>query len=108
MFGIGIGELAVVLGVALIVVGPEDLPKIARWLAKALKMARNSVKQLMDTINMDEDLREVKEAGKVLQETVHDLNPMSAITDEINAVKKETKEIIKPIEDLSKTKIDLK
>jgi sec-independent protein translocase protein TatB len=36
MFGIGMPELVVVLGIALIVLGPKRLPEVARGLGKAL------------------------------------------------------------------------
>jgi len=36
MFGIGLPELILIMAVALIVVGPEKLPDLARGLAKQL------------------------------------------------------------------------
>lgn len=47
MFGIGLPELIVIMAVALIVVGPEKLPDLAKTLAKQvleLKKAANSLK----------------------------------------------------------------
>jgi sec-independent protein translocase protein TatB len=47
MFGIGLPELIVIMAVALIVVGPEKLPGLAKTLAKQfieLKRAANSFK----------------------------------------------------------------
>ncbi len=34
MFGLGAGELAFVVVIALVVFGPEKIPEIARWLGK--------------------------------------------------------------------------
>ncbi len=41
MFNIGLGELLIVLLVAYVVVGPRDLPKIARWLARFVRRIRS-------------------------------------------------------------------
>ncbi len=41
MFGIGISELAVIFLVALLVLGPDQLPKVARKLAQLLGEFRN-------------------------------------------------------------------
>lgn len=48
MFGIGLPELIVILAVALIVVGPEKLPGLAKTVAKQvleLKKAANALKE---------------------------------------------------------------
>ena len=54
MIGMGAGELLIILLVAFIVVGPEDLPKVARKLGKAVKRFRSVVRDLTDDINLDE------------------------------------------------------
>ena len=42
MFNIGFSELLLVLLVAFLVVGPKDLPKVARWLGRTVKKSRTS------------------------------------------------------------------
>ena len=42
MFNIGFSELLLVLLVAFLVVGPKDLPKVARWLGRAVKKSRRN------------------------------------------------------------------
>jgi Sec-independent protein translocase protein TatA len=86
------------------VVGPGDLPKIARWLAKTLKRIRGTIKQFTDALNMEDDLREVKEAGKMLKDTIHDLNPAAEVTDEIEKFKRETKKELNVLGDLTDLK----
>jgi sec-independent protein translocase protein TatB len=97
MFGIGMGELLVILALALVLVGPEDLPKVARWLARALRKTRGIIKDFTASVNMREDIAEVKEAGKMLRETVHEINPVAELTDEIEQVKRETREEIQSL-----------
>lgn len=52
MFGIGIPELLVILVVALIVLGPQRLPEVARALGKGLAELRRA------TSGLSEELRE--------------------------------------------------
>ena len=58
MFGIGVTELLVVFVVALIVLGPDQLPKVARTLAKVVgefKRASDDLRlNVMSASNDDE------------------------------------------------------
>jgi Tat protein translocase TatB subunit len=71
MFGIGLPELIVILGLALIVVGPDKLPDLARSIAKGileLKKTAEGVKEgLTKEGGMFEDLRPDLDAVKTLQ-----------------------------------------
>jgi Tat protein translocase TatB subunit len=71
MFGIGVPELIVILGLALIVVGPDKLPDLARSIAKGileLKKTAEGVKEgLTREGGMFEDLRPDLDAVKTLQ-----------------------------------------
>ena len=57
MFGIGLPELLLIMAVALIVVGPDKLPDLAKSLARQvleLKKAANAVKDSLSDIEPDE------------------------------------------------------
>ena len=56
---IGFGELIVVLLVAFLIVGPKDLPKVARWLGRQVKMLRRMVAELKTETGWDEDRKSV-------------------------------------------------
>lgn len=43
---IGFGELIMILLVAFLVVGPKDLPKVARWLGRQVRMIRRMIEEL--------------------------------------------------------------
>lgn len=57
---IGLGEIFVVLLVAFLVVGPEDLPKIARTLALWVKKIRTTMKDLTTSFEKEMELDKVK------------------------------------------------
>ena len=71
MFGIGFQELLVIFVVALIVVGPDKLPELARSLAKGLAELRKSLNEVKGGFSEEE--RAVGEVSKELRETAEEL-----------------------------------
>ena len=63
MFDIGWSEMAVILMVALIVIGPKDLPRVARtigkWTGKARGMAREFQRSI-DDMAREAELQDIK------------------------------------------------
>lgn len=53
MFGLGTGELLVVLALALIFVGPERLPDLATKLGKVVRQFRRAVDDIKDDLKHD-------------------------------------------------------
>ena len=54
MFGIGLPELILIMAVALIVVGPEKLPELAKGLAKQLLELKKAANVLKESLREDE------------------------------------------------------
>ncbi len=52
---IGLWEILLVLGVALIVFGPAKLPELGRSIGNGLKEFRKATKDLKETISLDDD-----------------------------------------------------
>lgn len=56
MFEVGFTEIILILGIALLVLGPEKLPKLAsqigRWAGRARSMARQLRQQLDDEVTL--------------------------------------------------------
>lgn len=50
MFGIGLPELILILGLALIVVGPDKLPELAKSIAKGVMELKKAAGTLKDSI----------------------------------------------------------
>ncbi len=50
MFGIGMPELLIILGVALLVLGPKKLPEMARSLGRAMAEFRRASTELRNTL----------------------------------------------------------
>ena len=54
MFGIGLPELIIIMAVALIVVGPEKLPELAKSLAKGIFELKKTANALKESFHEDE------------------------------------------------------
>ena len=61
MFEVGFTEIILILGIALLVLGPEKLPKLAsqvgRWAGRARAMARQLRQQLDDEVTLNPDVK---------------------------------------------------
>ncbi len=71
MFDIGWSEMAIIMLVALIVIGPKDLPRVARtlgqWVRKGRSLAREFQNQLEDMAReaeLDKVKTEIERAGR--------------------------------------------
>ena len=73
MFGFDYGELAVVAVVALLVVGPKDLPKLMRtvghWVGRARGMARH-VRSGFDTMVREAEIDEMNKRWEAENEAI--------------------------------------
>lgn len=70
MFGIGMPELLLLLAIALIVIGPKKLPDLAKSLGRAMREFKKATNEFKETIQIDEDLSDVKKAFDGLGEDI--------------------------------------
>ena len=94
MFNIGFAELLLILLIAFVVVGPKDLPKIARALGRFVKYVRNMIEEVKRESGLDE--KELKTMEHKIDEGVkavdirQDLQKTQlSINKELNAIKKD-------------------
>lgn len=58
MFGIGFGELVIILVVLLIAVGPDKMPTFMKAVGKGLREFRRATRELRSSVGIDELLRD--------------------------------------------------
>ena len=67
MFDIGVTKLAIVGGIALIVIGPDKLPGLAKTLGALLGRARRYVADVKEEVNRSMDLDELKKMKEAVE-----------------------------------------
>lgn len=89
MFNIGFGELIVILLVAFLIVGPKDLPRIARSLAKGLKEIHGLSDEIKETVISEAEKKQFEEFQKDISDTagnLKDLNPVTVVKKEVESL----------------------
>ena len=84
MFGIDFSELMVILVIALVVIGPERLPKVARTLGHLLGRAQRYVNNVKADISRDmaiEELRQLQQ--QVQQQAISGAQAADQVTNQI-------------------------
>ena len=80
MFGIDSGELLVIALVALVVIGPKDLPRVMRvvghWVGQARGMARH-FRAGIDTMIRESELADMEKSWKAENERIMREHPMA-------------------------------
>src|SRR5215468_10913774 len=72
MFGLGMGEIMLILVVALLVLGPQKLPDAAKQIGKAIRELRRHTQNLQETIEQDEHIGgTVRELKNALNEPIY-------------------------------------
>jgi len=99
MFDIGFSELVVIAIIALIVIGPERLPKVARTLGHLLGRMQRYVNDVKADISREMEFDELRKLQNTVQDAAHALE--KSVTKEIS----ETEAELKSIADASEERI---
>jgi len=73
MIDIGISKLALIGAVALVVIGPEKLPRVARTVGTLLGKAQRYVADVKAEVNRSMELDELKKMKESVETAVHDV-----------------------------------
>jgi sec-independent protein translocase protein TatB len=91
MFGIGLPELILIMAVALIVVGPDKLPELAKSLGKGIVELKKAASTLKESLHDEDeetpawDQQDIDKHPKKLLEAYKDL-PENALADKFETV----------------------
>ena len=91
MFDIGFSEMIVIAVIALIVLGPEKLPRVARTAGHLLGRMQRYVNDVKADINREIELDELRKLQKEMQNTAQAIE--QTVKGEINSVESEFKNI---------------
>jgi Tat protein translocase TatB subunit len=78
MFGLGMGELLVIMAIALIFLGPKRLPDVATSLGKAIRSFRKATRDLTSQLEIDEDVKApLRELQSALRDEPAPVRPLA-------------------------------
>lgn len=81
MFNIGMGELIFIVLLALVVVGPERLPKIMREFGRIVRQIRLVVNEFTSQFGDElQTIQELQQPIQELQQLANDINPVKQVT----------------------------
>jgi len=86
VFDIGVTKLAIIGGIALVVIGPEKLPAVARTIGALVGRARRYVADVKSEVNKSMDLEELRKMRETMESAAHDVhNSIQTTADSVNA-----------------------
>ncbi len=84
MFNIGFSEALIIFLVALIVLGPEKLPEVGRFLAKLSLEVKKAIDELKRELELEEVEKDLKEAKKEIEELKEDVTDPMKLLDKLD------------------------
>lgn len=85
--------------IAFLVVGPKDLPKVARWLGRMVKKVRQLIREVKKETGWDELEKEFKDTQSDMDETIKEVKQDLDISSELKDAGKEWKNSVKGVQD---------
>jgi sec-independent protein translocase protein TatB len=95
VFDIGVTKLAIIGGIALVVIGPEKLPAVARTIGTLVGRARRYVADVKAEVNKSMDMEELRKMRESMESAAHDVhNSIQTTADSLNTALEEPTEAI--------------
>lgn len=99
MFDVGFSELVVIGLVALIVFGPEELPRVARTAGHLLGKLRRYVADVKADISREMELADLKRVQEEVRQTATELQ--NSINDQARSLQDEFRQAVAPMADMA-------
>ncbi|MDD2430047.1 MAG: Sec-independent protein translocase protein TatB, partial [Eubacteriales bacterium] len=93
VFNIGFTELILILLVAFLVVGPKDLPKVARSLGRFVRYLKAKWAEFIQETDMADTISELKGTKKDLEETIREADSTADLKKTQNSLDKTMNEL---------------
>jgi len=92
MFDVGFSEIVVIGVIALVVFGPEDLPRVARTAGHVLGKLRRYVADAKEEINREMELADLKRVQAEMQDSLQSIQ--SAVSEQARSLETEFHETV--------------
>ena len=101
MFDVGFSEIVVIAVVALIVIGPERLPKVARTLGHLFGRMQRYVNDVKSDISREMELDELRKLQATVQDAAHAIeksvsNEISSTESQLNSIATAAADAVQP------------
>ena len=103
MLTFGLGEILLVVGIIVVVIGPKDLPKLVKQFSlftRSIKKLSREFKNSLNDIADHEDFKEVKTSINEVNKIKEDLNIKGQLKSEIQSIKDTTDIIDKEVKEI--------
>ena len=104
MFSFGWSEIALIVIVVIIVVGPKEIPNLLKQIGsftKSLKKISRDFKNSLNELAVENDLKDVKKSISDLKNIKKNLDPTVDFQKEINSIKDTVASLDKDIKDIN-------
>lgn len=102
LFNIGFAELMLVLVIAFLVVGPKDLPKVARWLGRTVKKLKQLIREVKEETGWSELEAEFNDTKTTVQQTVQQADIRKDLEDPVKKLQQELRDAKKDVRSIQK------